>query len=1835
MASTPGGTRRKLFKSPVQSPSTVRRRTDHATTTTTVPLKETGEEDELTAAVTPSRRRGRPRKSNGTPAPQAGVKRRAGSPISRNPRRVRTDKFGGGGESSIQLHFDEGKENFHTTPAPAKRGRPPKAQAVQPSSELGPTKRGRRRQAMAPDELVGIAEEAAERSQVQSGRRISESDAVDLIQPPPSRQGAEHDAAHGTGAASDAETESDWIPGPDNEATPKATAQPSTLRLPSNVDHDNGAPEASDHSTVDEHNNDYSSQANDTIAQGEDFSMIFMDSIPSLQRSLNGNSSFQPAEDDEEVGDDTHLIINNTLASLRREVAQSSDPVEATEQIEIPEEPEIEDQPEPEPEFVPIIRESARNARLSLSPWWSRKPKKMGTSGASPLRHQTLLRSAAKRSGRLFRFDQREDEPTPTKAGKQPSSAQSRRDSSNDYRDSFSGNVRTYLDTAAPKPLNFSATQDDRRVDLEEYGLHREDEHVEGEHAREEHAEDRVEEEHAEGEQAEGENAQEEHIKEEPAEEEYAEEEHAEEDHVEEEHAEEEFAEEEHAEGEYAEEEDVEEEHAEASAWHSEAPADGSLEEAATNPPEQFFFAAQTYSALALGPRRIELPEMSSPVRHIEDEEPGYEEPGHEEHGRYEDYAANEHHGGYQGYEQGVHGEYGEQNESTEPEEHEEHEEHVEHEEFGEHGGQGEHQEHGEYGEHEEHQVYEDHDEHEEHEEPLQPEEIEEEEGQEQDMELDHEEEEREEAQSTHHGRQEEDMEEYDEELEAEEHQQSGGEKEVDEQGNHKESQEALEEYTEQEGIEERGEFEAREEHEDYAEHGGFEEHEELQEHGDEFNLRDEHDDHEDFEQHDEHDEFEDHGGEVEQNDEHDQFEEYGDEVDHDQFEEHGEEGDQYDEHGQLKEHEQEVDQYEEHDQHGEGIDQHDEQDELEEHEAQDHETQEDEQEELEQHELHDKHEDPQEVEEREHHDGRDEHEHYEQREERNVRSGFSNRWRPNYLARRQLDNKENELEEETHPVPPKQPEQLEPTPEREVRPYEFSNRWRPNFLARRRPENKRKHTDEEVRSRSPQQPEQREPTSDREVQPVEATPPQQMSSPLQDPQSVPQDHVQYPVLRPVLSSIMRAGRVLQTVTSDPPSPREREKQLRSPFRSSASKEASHSVTEGSQPPPSKSPPQPFRFSRDQSAANGATANQRRSAGSGLFGTGFGSTRPTLDGSVREPLNRTRPPSRESEASSLGNTPSRGGTTNLFPRDRPISFGFGGRGNNLLPQPSRFSGISSLHQPLPLVQVDGTGDEPDRVEEEEGEDQDQVQEDANERAEEEDQREEEEQQEEQQEEEDQNEEEEDDDDDDIDLWEYEAQREVPPRPVLQQPLMPMTQDRDTAPGPASSWRDAQKAPAAVTATRPLSNALRAKQTIGRQTDREVEEDISPVLSRKQPEQAPATASKSKRFDLSSFFSSPAALPGLLAEKFKSTKPTASAEQTDQQAAAQEEEPPTLPPTSLFPRLDQTVNGSRDLGRTAHPSSSIPSDPPVDVQVNEDASSRATPEERGLPTIAQKQNFAPRPRQANDTSFFQPSSSQLSTSPTRMQLTHEDIQRWQLETSHAGDDSPSLKPLLRPLPPRHASPKKSNLRSPLKPHTPGRVVEFSGSVLSPEEQARLREQRLRANEDVTGEDLISTAAAVPNHVQPRAGKGSMPRPQPQQQQQKQSRPSMLAPRVIKPAGVTKKPPIRRHRRREPPSQTVWTRQHWIFLDTLLQMRRQRPFSERYAPVSQRYLGKVVTSMGESLVLEKWHLECVDAFKSQIKGWDEGELAKRLFALILGEAQRRRASLGQSSPGVMFH
>lgn len=104
-----------------------------------------------------------------------------------------------------------------------------------------------------------------------------------------------------------------------------------------------------------------------------------------------------------------------------------------------------------------------------------------------------------------------------------------------------------------------------------------------------------------------------------------------------------------------------------------------------------------------------------------------------------------------------------------------------------------------------------------------------------------------------------------------------------------------------------------------------------------------------------------------------------------------------------------------------------------------------------------------------------------------------------------------------------------------------------------------------------------------------------------------------------------------------------------------------------------------------------------------------------------------------------------------------------------------------------------------------------------------------------------------------------------------------------------------------------------------------------------------------------------------------------------------------------------------------------------------------------------------------------------------------------------------------------------------------------------------------------------------------------------------------------------------------SATEWSRKHWLLLESILQAHqaeeealrsgkagkegRRRRNSTR---VISRLLGKKVSSQGEEMFFEQWHLEVVDEFRGIVPGWEEKTIAMRVFALIVG-AERRRLGL----------
>ncbi|TDZ23367.1 hypothetical protein Cob_v003875 [Colletotrichum orbiculare MAFF 240422] len=503
-----------------------------------------------------------------------------------------------------------------------------------------------------------------------------------------------------------------------------------------------------------------------------------------------------------------------------------------------------------------------------------------------------------------------------------------------------------------------------------------------------------------------------------------------------------------------------------------------------------------------------------------------------------------------------------------------------------------------------------------------------------------------------------------------------------------------------------------------------------------------------------------------------------------------------------------------------------------------------------------------------------------------------------------------------------------------------------------------------------------------------------------------------------------------------------------------------------------------------------------------------------------------------------------------------------------------------------------------------------------------------------------------------DIWAVEASRPASEasRPVSQSSQPPPMVKIALAPLPArrtsvsSPWRKRSQSPEKPNILTPA-----APHSQDSDLDEGEAEDFS-MLSQQRSRQKPVPQKPfrmaqqlSGKKDLSAFFSSPALLPG--AEGIQDVLENKRRENAFASKGnnAQPSEGVGLQTNSMFPLIPQKAFNPSPSGRSdlfsPVKSSAVEPAPQAPASTRRElfASSRSkamrhaseVPDSQppmsddiSFPSVAQKKNFTPRSGQRVNDLFGKPSSSSAaatappkpSLTPVRMQLTRADIQKWQEDSASAiAEDSPTSerRSLLRPLPDRNMSPTKSCLRSPMKPRTPGRVVEFTSSVLSPLAQAQVRaERRLSAS----------------SH-------GSSNRPRQQQQQQQQQQRVAGENKENGKTDVSMTDVSRANLPPNPLSQTQWSKDHWLLLDEIVQLRRQGPFSSPWPAGFQSksgwLLGRHISSHGTSLPMEQWHLDVVDAFKAEVGGWEEEILAKRVFALVVGEKIRKEGPGSHSS------
>ncbi|KAH7040152.1 uncharacterized protein B0I36DRAFT_6482 [Microdochium trichocladiopsis] len=392
-------------------------------------------------------------------------------------------------------------------------------------------------------------------------------------------------------------------------------------------------------------------------------------------------------------------------------------------------------------------------------------------------------------------------------------------------------------------------------------------------------------------------------------------------------------------------------------------------------------------------------------------------------------------------------------------------------------------------------------------------------------------------------------------------------------------------------------------------------------------------------------------------------------------------------------------------------------------------------------------------------------------------------------------------------------------------------------------------------------------------------------------------------------------------------------------------------------------------------------------------------------------------------------------------------------------------------------------------------------------------------------------------------------------------------------------------------------------------------------------------------------------------------------------------------TGLFPSIAQKeFRPSPERGNTLFSSSAPASSARVDPDTSPTPTPRSrdlpsTPERQAFPTIEQKRDFTPRSGQ-NGSALFTGRAAPAPTLPairvpSTVAFLNPSNSRQDHDTSIATEDSEYERVPPREIPSRWdktLSPSKSSFRSPMKPTTPGRVVAFTKNVVFPDPPSNgdlPRKANAPAPDNTSRHVFLQPP---PQLLQPRLS-GQ------ENELRSRSAANAAAARVQRPQreapvdddGMRISVPPRTgaaetNRFPQPKAfaltGTSWTKAHWVRFDEILQLRRKNvqqfrrdhPYasspgdfaddpidcnddgnyddeqaSSRPTSRGGKILGKQVSGQGASMLIESWHLEVIKAFMQEIDPcpWDEMVLAKRLFALIVGEERRRNGAVKPSA------
>lgn len=741
------------------------------------------------------------------------------------------------------------------------------------------------------------------------------------------------------------------------------------------------------------------------------------------------------------------------------------------------------------------------------------------------------------------------------------------------------------------------------------------------------------------------------------------------------------------------------------------------------------------------------------------------------------------------------------------------------------------------------------------------------------------------------------------------------------------------------------------------------------------------------------------------------------------------------------------------------------------------------------------------------------------------------------------------------------------------------------------------------------------------------------------------------PHQRPTLSPIVRAGRALQLVTSDPPSPPGRGSVLRSPFRGSARSSQSPappSATRKTESPAVQEPVSVRQPERPWLNPMGQFKNLVAASARALSPRQV----PVLD--MEDPFgpNSTASPVSESVRNFVSSLRGKRSSANVqetantaaAPIDNEDAMSWRGDDGAVqeAPKERSLSPDLSMHEVGDGEQV-GWNDGPAQNEQNPQDLSDQPFDRGDQEM-----------------------------DDDDDLWAFEAERSMP-GPTKSVPSRSEEFEPPRRSKIPSPWRRVGNRQADEARAQAVSKAN------AQQPDWE---DMS-MLSQ-QSRKAQDTASQDrvapKNVDLSAFFSSPAPLPGAQPDGgFGLFKALDAPRLRNLDTIPDPELVSTSVPSVLAPGLYtnrpsaqpspyKSFGAQRSTRQARRQAKTIIED--IDsvlkpsrqnaVAPNAEPSSPSTPDKVEFGHIPQKMNFTPRSRQATN-DLFQPRVNSLFANSQMHVFAAKTVVNTVEQHEESSPESSFVRPQLKALPDRAQSPTKSCMRSPLKPKTPGRVVEFTSSTLSPLAQAQARaERRASASPEKQlspGSNTSSAGSSGPEEDKENQGHTSeseheqerkAQRGSNQSQQYQTNMPALAsqpppAPQspikstFAKPgpsAGVSSGMAATTTSRIQKLSSTKWSYDHWVRLDQLLQARRQgilqlqlqlkhaRGSGTRGRSLECQMLqGKWMRARGRQLTVEEWHLDVVDAFRDEVGWGDDVDLAKRVLGLLMGEERRR--------------